>query len=143
MCFRRTSRMQPSAKTAWIKPGTDQPKEAVVKSGRGLGMTNTTIHGFKTSRIGLKNSPTLENEKEINRTPDSPSRSRRLKCALHLSHVFSPAVWLRRCLCKCSDLVKLRPQPSNPHKNFRIGMPLASAFLFRVFRCIESAIIAK
>jgi hypothetical protein len=26
-------------------------------------MTNTTIHDFKTSRMGLKNSPTLENGK--------------------------------------------------------------------------------
>lgn len=50
-----------------------------------------------------------------------PSRSLRLKCARQRSQVLSPAVWLSRCLCRCSERVKARPQPSKSQANFLAG----------------------
>jgi hypothetical protein len=47
-----------------------------------------------------------------------PRRSLRLKCALHLPHVWSPVEWFSTCLCRCSARVKLRPHPAFSQTNF-------------------------
>ena len=78
--------------------------------------------------IGARDvSPTLQSQ-EI---AFLPNKSLLLKCALHLSHVYSPVEWFSKWRCRCSALVKLLPQPSPSHTNlFPPFFPFTTSFLF-------------
>ena len=72
-----------------------------------------------------------------------PSKSLLLKCALHLVHVCSPVEWFNRCLCRCSALVKLRPQLSFWQMNLLPSFfPLGTSFLLRP-RVIDVAAVVE